>query len=137
MRLNSHFSHTPQKAIPRKAVRSLVHHTASSPPRWGKDHQCVGAVIEYHRQECGVGLADPLKHGGNTNDGADEDISQTHDAQIGGTVCDHLLAETQSRILARSWHGIHLIYLDNIATYWRVKKSVIYSNRGNWENVRY
>ena len=62
MRLRSHFSHAPQKAISRKAV------------------------IEYRRQECGVGLSDSLKHGGNTYDGVDEDIPQTHDAQISQTI---------------------------------------------------
>ena len=93
MRLSSHFSHAPQKTISRKAV------------------------IEYRRQECGVGLADSLKHGGNTHDGVDEDIPQTHDAQIGGTVGDHLLAEIPPRILDQSWHGIQLMYLDKNKEY--------------------
>ena len=36
------------------------------------------------------------------------------------------------------FHGFaNLRYLDNIPIYWWVKKFVIYSNRGNWVNLRY
>jgi hypothetical protein len=41
--------------------------------------------------------------------------------------------------VAKSWllRLIQMLYLDNIPKYWWVKKSVIYSNRGNWVNLRY